>query len=116
MQYSFSYCPSFSIAFSFKDVPHSYRKCCTDFFTKSSNYLQINSKKIAIFDKLSIRFNEQLLKLAWNAIAIHNDKGEVVEIQGVSRDITEQQAALRECQLADEAALRQSEKIYSAQI
>ncbi|MEH2354061.1 PAS domain-containing protein [Nostoc sp.] len=30
----------------------------------------------------------------WNAIAIHNDKGEVVEIQQVGRDITEQQAAL----------------------
>ncbi|MBD0386746.1 MAG: PAS domain-containing protein [Nostoc sp. C3-bin3] len=47
----------------------------------------------------------------WNAIAIHNDKGEVVEIQWVGRDITERQTALQECQLA-EAALRQSEKKF----
>jgi PAS domain S-box-containing protein len=47
----------------------------------------------------------------WNAIAIHNDKGEVVEIQGVGRDITEKQTALQECQLA-EAALRQSEEKF----
>ncbi|MEH2175954.1 PAS domain S-box protein [Nostoc sp.] len=47
----------------------------------------------------------------WNAIAIHNDKGEVVEIQGVGRDITEQQATLHERQLA-EAALRQSEEKF----
>ncbi|MEA5624570.1 PAS domain S-box protein [Nostoc sp. UHCC 0251] len=47
----------------------------------------------------------------WNAIAIHNDKGEVVEIQGVGRDITEQQAAQHERQLA-EVALRQSEEKF----
>ncbi|MEH2088250.1 PAS domain S-box protein [Nostoc sp.] len=47
----------------------------------------------------------------WNAIAIHNDKGEVVEIQQVGRDITEQQAALHDRQLA-EAALRQSEEKF----
>jgi hypothetical protein len=47
----------------------------------------------------------------WNAIAIHNDKGEVVEIQGVGRDIIEKQTALQECQLA-EAALRQSEEKF----
>ncbi|MEH2349712.1 MAG: PAS domain S-box protein [Nostoc sp.] len=47
----------------------------------------------------------------WNAIAIHDDKGEVVEIQGVARDITEQRAALEERQLA-EAALRQSEEKF----
>ncbi|MEH2124379.1 PAS domain S-box protein [Nostoc sp.] len=47
----------------------------------------------------------------WNAIAIHNDKGEVVEIQLVGRDITEQRAALHERQLA-EAALRQSEEKF----
>ncbi|WP_251956581.1 type II toxin-antitoxin system HicA family toxin [Nostoc commune] len=28
MQYSFSYCLSPNIAFSFEDVPHSCRKCC----------------------------------------------------------------------------------------
>ncbi|MDZ7951454.1 hypothetical protein [Nostoc sp. DedQUE09] len=82
-----------------------------DFFTKFSNYLQINSKKITIIEKFSIRFNEQLLKLAWNAIAIHNNKAEVVVIQGVGRDITEQQAAQRERQLA-EAALRRSEEKF----
>ncbi|MGV0108393.1 histidine kinase [Nostoc sp. DSM 114160] len=47
----------------------------------------------------------------WNAIAIRNDKGEVVEIQEVGRDITEQQATLHERQLA-EAALRQSEEKF----
>ncbi|MEH1965580.1 PAS domain S-box protein [Nostoc sp.] len=47
----------------------------------------------------------------WNAIAIHDDKGEVVEIQGVGRDITEQQAAQRDRQLA-EVALRQSEEKF----
>jgi PAS domain S-box-containing protein len=47
----------------------------------------------------------------WNAIAIHDDKGEMIEIQGVGRDITEQQAALHERQLA-EAALRQSEEKF----
>ncbi|ODG97568.1 histidine kinase [Nostoc sp. KVJ20] len=47
----------------------------------------------------------------WNAIAIRDEKGEVVEIQGVGRDITEQQAALHERQLA-EAALRQSEEKF----
>ncbi|MEH1864348.1 MAG: PAS domain S-box protein [Nostoc sp.] len=47
----------------------------------------------------------------WNAIAIHNDKGEIVEIQGVGRDITEQQAALHQRQLA-EAALYQSEEKF----
>ncbi|MDZ7991467.1 MAG: PAS domain S-box protein [Nostoc sp. EfeVER01] len=47
----------------------------------------------------------------WNAIAIHNDKGEVVEIQLVGRDITEQQAALHDRQLA-EAALHQSEEKF----
>ncbi|MEH2240980.1 PAS domain S-box protein [Nostoc sp.] len=47
----------------------------------------------------------------WNAIAIHDDKGELVEIQGVGRDITEQQAALHERQLA-EVALRQSEEKF----
>lgn len=47
----------------------------------------------------------------WNAIAIPNDKGEVVEIQQVGRDITEQQAALHDRQLA-EAALRQSEEKF----
>lgn len=47
----------------------------------------------------------------WNAIAIQNDKGEVVEIQQVGRDITEQQAALHDRQLA-EAALRQSEEKF----
>ncbi|WP_251957671.1 hypothetical protein [Nostoc commune] len=29
MQYSFSYCLSPNIAFSFEDVPHSCRKCCS---------------------------------------------------------------------------------------
>ncbi|MEH2369287.1 PAS domain S-box protein [Nostoc sp.] len=47
----------------------------------------------------------------WNAIAIHNHKGEVVEIQQVGRDITEQRAALHDRQLA-EAALRQSEEKF----
>ncbi len=47
----------------------------------------------------------------WTAIAIRDDKGEVVEIQGVGRDITEQQAAQRDHQLA-EAALRQSEEKF----
>ncbi|MHC5737398.1 PAS domain S-box protein [Nostoc sp.] len=47
----------------------------------------------------------------WNAIAIHDHKGEVVEIQGVGRDITEQQAALHERQLAEES-LRQSEEKF----
>ncbi|WP_375503298.1 PAS domain S-box protein, partial [uncultured Nostoc sp.] len=47
----------------------------------------------------------------WNAIAIHDHKGEVVEIQGVGRDITEQQAALQDRQLA-EVALRQSEEKF----
>ncbi|MFN6476293.1 PAS domain S-box protein [Nostoc sp. DedQUE07] len=47
----------------------------------------------------------------WNAIAIRNDKGEVLEIQKVGRDITEQQATLHECQVA-EAALRQSEEKF----
>ncbi|MEH2326233.1 MAG: PAS domain S-box protein [Nostoc sp.] len=37
----------------------------------------------------------------WNAIAIRNDKGELVEIQAVGRDITEQQAALHERQLGE---------------
>ncbi|MCC5643218.1 PAS domain S-box protein [Nostoc sp. CHAB 5824] len=47
----------------------------------------------------------------WNAIAIRDDKGEVVEIQGVGRDITEQQTAQHQRQLA-EAALRQSEEKF----
>ncbi|MEH1944413.1 MAG: PAS domain S-box protein [Nostoc sp.] len=54
----------------------------------------------------------------WNAIAIRNDKGEVVELQGVGRDITEQQAAQRDVynelrlrQLA-EVALHQSEEKF----
>ncbi len=47
----------------------------------------------------------------WNAIAIHDQKGEIIEIQGVARDITEQQAALHERELA-EAALRQSEEKF----
>ena len=47
----------------------------------------------------------------WNAIAISNHKGEVVEIQAVGRDITEQQAALQDRQLA-EVALRQSEEKF----
>lgn len=47
----------------------------------------------------------------WNAIAIYDDKGEVIEIQGVARDITEQKAALHERQLA-EAALSESEEKF----
>ncbi|MBN3962629.1 PAS domain S-box protein [Nostoc sp. NMS8] len=47
----------------------------------------------------------------WNAIAIHDDKGEVIEIQGVARDITEQKAALHERQLA-ETALSESEEKF----
>ncbi|MEH1778914.1 MAG: PAS domain S-box protein [Nostoc sp.] len=47
----------------------------------------------------------------WNTIAIHNDKGEIIEIQGVGRDITAQQAALHERQLA-EVALSQSEEKF----
>ncbi|MEH1853571.1 MAG: PAS domain S-box protein [Nostoc sp.] len=47
----------------------------------------------------------------WNTIAIHDDKGEVIEIQGVARDITEQKAALHERQLA-EAALSKSEEKF----
>ncbi|MEH1922867.1 PAS domain S-box protein [Nostoc sp.] len=47
----------------------------------------------------------------WNAIAIHDDKGQVIEIQGVARDITEQKAALHERQLA-EAALSESEEKF----
>ncbi|MFN6481373.1 MULTISPECIES: PAS domain S-box protein [unclassified Nostoc] len=47
----------------------------------------------------------------WSAIAIHDHKGEVIEIQGVGRDITEEQAALEERQIA-EAALRQSEEKF----
>ncbi|MEH2179208.1 hypothetical protein [Nostoc sp.] len=39
----------------------------------------------------------------WNAIAIPNDKREVVEIQQVGRDITEQQAALHDRQLTEAA-------------
>ncbi|MFN6534971.1 MAG: PAS domain S-box protein [Nostoc sp. EkiNYC01] len=44
----------------------------------------------------------------WKSIAIKDEKGEIVEIQGVGRDITEQQVALRDRQLAEES-LRESE-------
>ncbi|MBD2520247.1 PAS domain S-box protein [Nostoc sp. FACHB-973] len=47
----------------------------------------------------------------WKSIAIKDEKGQVVEIQGVGRDITEQQVALRDRQLAEEA-LRQSEEKF----
>lgn len=47
----------------------------------------------------------------WNAIAIRNDKGDVVKIQGVGRDITEQQAARQDYELVKEA-LRQSEEKF----
>ncbi|MBD2683596.1 MULTISPECIES: PAS domain S-box protein [Nostoc] len=45
------------------------------------------------------------------SIGIKDEKGEIVEIQGVGRDITEQQAALRDRQIAEEA-LRQSEEKF----
>ncbi|QKQ72437.1 PAS domain S-box protein [Nostoc sp. TCL240-02] len=70
----------------------------------SSSQPLINSERL-IFTVKGIRWFQ------WNAIAIHNDKGEVVEIQGVGRDITEQQAALHQRQLA-EAALHQSEEKF----
>ncbi|MEH2066817.1 MAG: PAS domain S-box protein [Nostoc sp.] len=44
----------------------------------------------------------------WKSIPIKDEKGEIVEIQGVGRDITEQQAALRDRQLAEES-LQESE-------
>ncbi|WP_375515644.1 PAS domain S-box protein, partial [uncultured Nostoc sp.] len=47
----------------------------------------------------------------WNAIAIPDHNGEIVEIQAVGRDITEQQAAQRDRQLV-EVALRQSEEKF----
>ncbi len=47
----------------------------------------------------------------WKSIGIKNEKGEILEIQGVGRDITEQQAALRDRQIAEEA-LRQSEEKF----
>ncbi|MFN6561235.1 MAG: PAS domain S-box protein [Nostoc sp. ChiSLP01] len=47
----------------------------------------------------------------WKSIGIKDEKGEIVEIQGVGRDITEQQAALRDRQIAEEA-LRQSEEKF----
>ncbi|MBN3906173.1 MAG: PAS domain S-box protein [Nostoc sp. NMS1] len=70
----------------------------------SSSQLLINCEHSA-FTVNGIRWFQ------WNAIAIHDDKGEVVEIQGVGRDITEQQAALHQRQLA-EVALRQSEEKF----
>ncbi|MBD2506680.1 PAS domain S-box protein [Nostoc muscorum FACHB-395] len=70
----------------------------------SSSQPLTNSERL-IFTVKGIRWFQ------WNAIAIHNDKGEVVEIQGVGRDITEQQAALQQRQLA-EAALHQSEEKF----
>ncbi|MBD2523367.1 PAS domain S-box protein [Nostoc sp. FACHB-133] len=70
----------------------------------SSSQPLTNSERL-IFTVKGIRWFQ------WNAIAIHNDKGEVVEIQGVGRDITEQQAALHQRQLA-EAALHQSEEKF----
>ncbi len=47
----------------------------------------------------------------WKSIGIRNEEGEIVEIQGVGRDITEQQAAMRDRQIAEEA-LRQSEEKF----
>ncbi|MDZ8108626.1 MAG: PAS domain S-box protein [Nostoc sp. DedQUE12a] len=47
----------------------------------------------------------------WKSIGIKDEEGEIVEIQGVGRDITEQQAALRDRQIAEEA-LRQSEEKF----
>ncbi|MDZ8083651.1 MAG: PAS domain S-box protein [Nostoc sp. SerVER01] len=47
----------------------------------------------------------------WKSIAIKDEKGEIVEIQSVGRDITEQQAALQHRQIAEEA-LRQSEEKF----
>ncbi|MDF5711126.1 MAG: PAS domain S-box protein [Nostoc sp. S4] len=44
----------------------------------------------------------------WKSIPIKDEKGEIIEIQGVGRDITEQQAALRDRKLAEES-LRESE-------
>ncbi|WP_260446299.1 PAS domain S-box protein [Nostoc sp. UCD121] len=70
----------------------------------SSSQPLTNSERL-IFTVKGIRWFQ------WNAIAIHNDKGEVVEIQGVGRDITEQQAVLHQRQLA-EAALQQSEEKF----
>ncbi|ACC83293.1 PAS domain S-box protein [Nostoc punctiforme] len=70
----------------------------------SSSEPLTNSERL-IFTVTGIRWFQ------WNAIAIHDDKGEVVEIQTVGRDITEQQAALQQRQLA-EAALYQSEEKF----
>ncbi|BAY79787.1 multi-sensor hybrid histidine kinase (plasmid) [Nostoc linckia NIES-25] len=47
----------------------------------------------------------------WKSIGIKDEKGEIVEIQGVGRDITEQLAALRDRQIAEEA-FRQSEEKF----
>ncbi|RCJ15305.1 histidine kinase [Nostoc sp. ATCC 43529] len=47
----------------------------------------------------------------WKSIGIKDEEGEIVEIQGVGRDITEQQVALRDHQIAEEA-LRQSEEKF----
>ncbi|WP_138498194.1 PAS domain S-box protein [Nostoc sp. PA-18-2419] len=46
----------------------------------------------------------------WKSIPIKDEKGEIIEIQGVGRDITEQQAAQRDRQLAEEALCQSEDK------
>ncbi|MEH2419786.1 MAG: PAS domain S-box protein [Nostoc sp.] len=76
-----------------------------DMTTLGSSFPTLTNRERREFTVNGIRWFQ------WNTITIHDHKGELVEIQGVGRDITEQQAALHERQLA-EVALRQSEKKF----
>ncbi|MBN3896914.1 MAG: PAS domain S-box protein [Nostoc sp. NOS(2021)] len=76
-----------------------------DMTTLGSSFDALTNRERRAFTVNGIRWFQ------WSAIAIRDYKGEVIEIQGVGRDITEQQAALHERQLA-EVALRQSEEKF----
>ncbi|MEH1845140.1 MAG: PAS domain S-box protein [Nostoc sp.] len=85
--------------------PDDLAEVMEDMTTLGSSFHPLTNRERRAFTVNGIRWFQ------WNVIAILNDKKEVVEIQGVGRNITEQQAALHERQLA-EAALRQSEEKF----
>ncbi|MEH1934917.1 MAG: PAS domain S-box protein [Nostoc sp.] len=76
-----------------------------DMTTLGSSFDALTNRERRAFTVNGIRWFQ------WSAITIRDHKGEVIEIQGVGRDITEHQAALHERQLA-EVALRQSEEKF----
>ncbi|MCC5615515.1 PAS domain S-box protein [Nostoc sp. CHAB 5836] len=92
--------------------PDDLSEVTEDMTTLGSSFYHLTNRERRALTVNGIRWFQ------WNAMAIHDHKGEVVEIQGLGRDITEQQAALQDVyeelrlrQLA-EVALRQSEEKF----